>query len=213
MTRRSALTAALLLLALSAGVLLGVLLAGRNGPNAADVGFARDMTTHHRQAIEMATLAREQSEDPAVQLLAYDIESGQTAQVGQMQGWLAAWGETPNTTEPMMGWMGHELEPGEQMPGMAAPEEVERLRTLEGEEFDREFLRLMRAHHFGGLDMAAVGAREANRPEARTLAQKIEAAQSSEVELLDQMLAERGGGQSSPDDHAPGEGGEGTHSH
>jgi len=59
-----------------------------------DAGFARDMATHHDQAVQMAQVVRDNSTDPAVRLLAFDIETGQLAQIGQMRGWLESWGQT-----------------------------------------------------------------------------------------------------------------------
>ena len=54
----------------------------------ADAGFARDMTDHHAQAVEMALIAYQRTEDEAVRLLAYDIATSQQAQIGMMAGWL-----------------------------------------------------------------------------------------------------------------------------
>ena len=56
-----------------------------------DIGFAQDMSVHHRQAALMAGLARDRSADPAIRLLAFDIETNQLEQIGQMQGWLSLW--------------------------------------------------------------------------------------------------------------------------
>ena len=53
-----------------------------------EVGFAQDMSVHHRQAALMAGIARERSTDPAVRSLAFDIETSQLEQIGRMQGWL-----------------------------------------------------------------------------------------------------------------------------
>ncbi len=60
-----------------------------------DVGFSQDMSVHHNQAIEMATIALTGSTDQRVQNLAYDILTTQQNQVGQMQGWLSLWDRAP----------------------------------------------------------------------------------------------------------------------
>jgi uncharacterized protein (DUF305 family) len=60
-----------------------------------DVGFAQDMSVHHRQAVLMAALARERSTDPAIRSIAFDIETNQLEQIGQMQGWLSLWNAAP----------------------------------------------------------------------------------------------------------------------
>jgi uncharacterized protein (DUF305 family) len=58
-------------------------------------------------------------------------------------------------------------------------------------EAERVFLRLMIAHHTGGVAMAQAAVADARTPEVRTLASAIVTAQSSEVRLLQQMLAAR----------------------
>ncbi len=85
-----------------------------------DAGFARDMTAHHDQATQMAQVVRDGGTDPAVRLLAYDIETQQLGQMGQMRGWLQVWGLAEQTNRPRMSWMpaslGHVH--GGLMPGM-----------------------------------------------------------------------------------------------
>ena len=55
------------------------------------MGFARDMMVHHAQAVEMAEIVRDKTENENVRILATDIALTQQAQIGQMQGWLAVW--------------------------------------------------------------------------------------------------------------------------
>jgi uncharacterized protein (DUF305 family) len=79
------------------------------------------------------------------------------------------------------------------MPGMATEDELARLRSLSGTEFDVEFLRLMTRHHQGGFDMAEYAAANAAVPAVRSLARSIADGQSAEVQLMVRMLTERGG--------------------
>ena len=157
-----------------------------------DAGFARDMSTHHRQAVVMAQVERDNGTDPAVRLTAFDIETGQTSQVGQMLGWLESWDQTPQTDIVQMSWMGHPVEPGQLMPGMASTAELTRLKSLSGKALDVYFLQLMIRHHKGGLEMAQYGAAHASEPYVRDLAGKIITAQQNEVVTMEQMLRERG---------------------
>jgi uncharacterized protein (DUF305 family) len=65
------------------------------------------------------------------------------------------------------------------------------LRTLTGVEAERYFLELMIAHHRGGLDMAeALLDRSDYRPVV-ALATGVIAAQTSEIAVMEGMLAER----------------------
>ena len=100
----------LLLVALVALLLggLGGYRLGRDAMPAADsvdVGFARDMSIHHEQAVQMAALVYDRSDDPAVRSLAFDILTTQQGQIGIMSGWLDAWGVPWTTTGPRMAWI------------------------------------------------------------------------------------------------------------
>ncbi|HEX8093278.1 DUF305 domain-containing protein, partial [Jatrophihabitans sp.] len=79
---------------------------GSAAPDASsvDAGLAWDMSAHHRQAVTMAGYVRDHSTDGVVRTLAYDIETSQFNQVGQMQGGLDAWGLPPeNPGTPLSG--------------------------------------------------------------------------------------------------------------
>jgi uncharacterized protein (DUF305 family) len=178
-------------------VVLGIGRDGEANPSAVDVGFSRDMAKHHLQGVEMANVALDRSEDPAVRGLAFDIGTNQTNQVGRMQGWLALWGYSPTGGE-VMSWMeggheGHGAAAGVLMPGMATEEELDGLRSLSGTALDVEFLRLMIRHHQGGLEMAEYAAENGDTAVVRRLGQTIAESQTAETELMTGMLAERGG--------------------
>jgi uncharacterized protein (DUF305 family) len=169
-----------------------------------DAGFARDMSVHHLQGVEMADLALERSSDPAVRGLAFDISSTQANQAGRMQGWLVLWG-VPLTGGEVMAWMsdegdghsGHAVETdmtaGALMPGMATDEELAGLGTLIGTDFDVQFLRLMIRHHQGGKGMADDAAERGAVAAVRSLAASISASQAVETSVMTTMLTERGG--------------------
>src|SRR5689334_16157906 len=75
----------------------------------AEAGFARDMATHHAQAVEMAFVIRDQSHDEALRTLAYDIIATQSTQRGVFMGWLQEWGLPQSSAAVRMAWMpGHE---------------------------------------------------------------------------------------------------------
>ena len=170
------------------------------GPSAVDIGFARDMSNHHQQAVEMAAYTRDNSTDPAIVQIAYDIEQNQSFEEGEMTGWLDTWGLTRYDAHPMS-WMGaqhasHVVDG--LMPGMATPVQMARLRSLHGVALDRFFLQLMIHHHQGGLPMAQFAEQHATEPYVRTLAGHMWAAQSSEIIQMEQMLRQRGGSPLAP---------------
>ena len=191
--RGSWIAATLLAIALAG---LGGLMAKRSAAGApddrsAEAGFARDMSTHHEQAVEMALLIRDRTADAQIKAIATDIVLTQTHQMGQMQGWLDVWGLPATGAEPPMAWMGHPSEG--RMPGMASPEEVGRLSALSGDEADREFLRLMIRHHEGGVPMAQAVLERSDDEVVRRLASAIVKSQQSEVRLMQDILERRGG--------------------
>ncbi len=160
------------------------------GDGSAEAGFARDMMFHHAQAVEMAGILRDKSVSPEMETLATDIALTQQAQIGQMQGWLAVWGLPMTGTKPAMSWMGHPTDG--RMPGMATPEEIEALRGAPPEEAEGRFLRLMIPHHQAAMPMAEAVLDETDRPEVRRLASAIVASQKAEIEVMRDLLEERG---------------------
>lgn len=164
------------------------------GDTSVDAGFARDMSTHHTQAIEMAAYTRDHASDSSIRILARDIETQQYFQVGEMQGWLGNWHLSRSSTRPAMSWMvGHdEMQSDGLMPGMASPAEMDKLETLTGKTLDVYFLQLMLRHHQGGLPMAQYAAQYATEPYVRNLAQKMYESQSGEIIQMEQMLRARG---------------------
>ena len=196
------LSVALLLLAATAGRLLGQRESGAPavpGRDSVDVGFAQDMSVHHLNAVQMASWARDNSTDPAIRQLAYDIESGQTAQIGQMQGWLSLWEAPTQSPDGYMRWMvnmadgmGHVPDGRATMPGMATSQDLARLRATPGLPGDVLFLQLMLRHHQGGADMLRYAAEQAQQPQVRNLAKQMLTAQTAETRQIQQMLADQG---------------------
>ena len=161
------------------------------GEDSAEAGFARDMIVHHAQAVQMAEIVRGKTESEEIRTLAADIALTQQAQIGQMQGWLQVWDLPPTGTEPAMSWMGHPTEG--RMPGMAAPEELDRLQRASPEEADVLFLQLMIPHHEAALPMAEAVLEETEREEVQQLAAAVAASQEAEIRVLQELLQRHGG--------------------
>jgi uncharacterized protein (DUF305 family) len=174
---------------LLAGASLAVLITSRlPGNDSAEAGFARDMMVHHAQAVEMAEIVRFKTESEEIRTLATDIALTQQAQIGMMQGWLDVWGLSPTGTEPAMSWMGHPTEGP--MPGMATPEEINRLKDAQAAEADEQFLWLMIRHHRAAIPMAEAILERTDRPEVRQLAEAIAASQRQEIRTMEAMSRE-----------------------
>lgn len=169
---------------------LGVRRSSAPGKDSPEVGFARDMMMHHAQAVDMATLLRDRTEDPEMRQIALDIMLTQQAQIGQMQGWLALWQYPIASTALPMTWM--DMPANDGMPGMAAQAQLNELRDLQGVEADGLFLQLMIAHHRGGVLMGEAALARVDRPEVRALAQSIVDAQTSEIVAMQTLLQQKG---------------------
>ncbi|MFE9118031.1 DUF305 domain-containing protein [Streptomyces sp. NPDC007172] len=162
----------------------------------ADAGFARDMSTHHQQAVEMSFIVRDRTSDDEVRRLAYDIANTQANQRGMMLGWLDLWGLPKNEASQLpMAWMGMGMQPGADgalMPGMATNTELDRLRGLSGRAAEVLYLQLMTEHHKGGIHMAEGCVQRCTVGPEKQLAQGMVDSQQSEIDLMAQMLRKRG---------------------
>lgn len=190
--------------ALVLGTLLGWMAFAPHHPgtDSAEAGFARDMSEHHSQAVEMSFLAIERAESANVRTLAYDIASSQANQIGQMEGWLRTWDLPTARPGERMAWMaehaahqGHDMatmgEDAPPMPGMATAAEMEQLREADGTDAEILFLQLMITHHVSGVDMARAAVDLAEDREVVRIAQAMVNAQSSEINLMTDLLVER----------------------
>lgn len=194
------------LVALAVGLVAGIAVGRAGGEStpgdtSVDAGFARDMQTHHDQAVQMSLIVRDRTDDDEVRQLAYDILRTQSHQSGQMAGWLQSWGLSPTGSQPVMSWMQghgeHGSGDGEEMsastmPGMASQEELDELEAASGKEAEVLYLQLMTRHHQGGVPMAEAAVAGAESEPVRNLAQKIIDTQTIEVETMTTMLEDRG---------------------
>lgn len=192
--------------ALAAAIALGLgLLAGwavfaphYPGDDSVDAGFARDMNEHHAQAVQLSLLVMQRTDNPEVRRLATDIATTQANQQGMMTAWLGEWGLPMARSGERMTWMaGHDhaamtLPDGVAMPGMASPAEIEQLTASSGRDAEVLYLQLMITHHMSGVDMARAGMDGADDPRVVNLARTMVNGQSSEIDLMSDMLAARG---------------------
>lgn len=152
------------------------------GPNNADdVSFAQNMMPHHKQALELVDLARENSTDPALLELASGIAAAQGPEMGQLSEMLRSWGQNPDAASAHSG---HAMA----MPGMVDTTTMQRLESLRGAEFDTLWLQSMISHHQGAIEMAKAEIANGQNPEAKALAEQIAKAQEAEITQMKQML-------------------------
>lgn len=164
-----------------------------DGVTEADIGFCRDMTVHHMQALDMCQRVLGRDTGDAVQAAAAEVLQNQAMEVGQMRAWLSDWGASTVPPSKVMAWMlctndqqGTALE---NMPGYASGEQLLELSTFTGVDRGRRWLELMRAHHQGGVLMAGEAIALASSNKVVRLAKSQVKTQSYEIYQYDLLLA------------------------
>ncbi|WP_367276276.1 DUF305 domain-containing protein [uncultured Erythrobacter sp.] len=178
----------------------------------ADVDFMQGMSVHHQQAVDMSELVADRTNNEEVVTLAGKILSSQADEIEFMNNWLTERGEKTaflGSHEGHAGHGGHEGHAGHaghgpmeidgkvvvdhsQMAGMASPEQLALLATLEGADFDRLFLTLMIAHHDGAIKMVDHLLEQpgsAADPVLFRFITDIENDQTAEIDAMDVILA------------------------
>jgi uncharacterized protein (DUF305 family) len=139
--------------------------------NRADVMFMNMMIIHHDQAIEMAELAPNRTDNENILELSRNISKAQRAENEQMAEWLRELGYQ----RPVR---------GHRMAGMASQEQMQRLENSSGREFDRLFSELMITHHRGGIQMAQSFIQRGRNPELIEMEKGMVRAQTEEIEKM-----------------------------
>jgi uncharacterized protein (DUF305 family) len=181
---------------LALGIGLGLLIPSLRDPGntSPEAGFARDMKIHHAQAVEMGMIAYQRATDSDVRSLALDIALTQQNQIGQMDAWLRTWGLGPTGPDPAMAWMpeGTKALVDGRMPGMATDAQLAALSNATGKNVDAIFLRLMKAHHLGGIHMAEAILAESDNSEVTRLATAMKENQQQEINVLTNLQTKLG---------------------
>ena len=172
----------------------------RQSYTAADVRFMSNMIGHHAQAIQVARWAGTHGASSQLQILAGRIINAQRDEIALMQQWLRERQQpAPAVSETGM-MVGHESH-AMHMPGMLTEEQMAQLDQARGKEFDRLFLTFMIKHHQGAVSMvkelfSSQGA--ALDDTVFKLASDVSADQTTEIDRMQQMLAELMFGAQSP---------------
>ncbi len=155
------------------------------GSGAADVRFLQDMILHHEQAVRMATtpMGPAAAADPAVSHFAREVLIFQQYEIGLMEAWLQRWGHPRASDDPHA---------GHDMPGMATEDQLVAYEAASGMEVDAGFLRLMTAHHRGGIQMVDDYRGRLQDRLVRELAERIARNQQKEIVEYEQLARRLG---------------------
>lgn len=176
------------------GLGLGLLVNRDDSPSAGsvDVGFLQDMRYHHEQAVGMSFMLLGKPADgsnASVRQVAREIIQSQAFEGGRMAELLRSFGAAvANEGDTAMGWMGMPVPLGE-MPGMATPDQTAQLSEAQGAAADRLFVRLMVAHHQGGIHMAEDAQLRASDDKVKAFARGVVDGQTKEIAELQAIAA------------------------
>jgi uncharacterized protein (DUF305 family) len=161
-----------------------------------DGAFIAEMVPHHEAAIEMAEMAQSSAQRPEIQQLAQEIIAAQDEEISQLEAAHERLFDAP------IGEVDHgSLGLSQEDSGMGHDSSA-----LEGaEDFDMEFIDMMIPHHQGAIRMARIQLESGQDEELNSLAQAIIAAQSAEIEEMNQWR-EQWYGAPSPAGGVPEEG-------
>lgn len=151
--------------------------------NQADIAFAQEMIPHHEQAVDMAEMVPDRTDDQELLDLAADVEAAQDPEIEAMNGMLEQWGEPlPDAHDEHDGHDAHE------MPGMMSEQQMANLAETSGTEFDRLWTEMMIEHHEGAIEMAENQLAEGTNSDAGELAEDIVEVQEAEIAQMQEML-------------------------
>ncbi len=157
----------------------------------ADVRFMQDMIHHHAQALIMAGWAMTHGASDDVKTLAGRINVGQHDEIAFMQRWLSDRHQSTPENHEMHDMPGMSMS-DTLMPGMLNAQQMARLDSARGKDFDQLFLRFMIQHHTGALTMvnrlfATPGAGQEEY--VFRFASDVSTDQTTEIERMETMLA------------------------
>ena len=151
--------------------------------NGVDLHFLAMMTPHHQQAVDMSEIIlAAQGTSAATADLADRIKVGQEEEIDTMVDWAEQWDQ-------------HDLMEQHSQHianGMITPEQLDQLKTLEGEEADTLFLQLMHSHHAGAVAMTQDQIDNGGYQPLVDLAQQMIDVQTAEMREMEQLLEAKG---------------------
>ena len=138
--------------------------------NRQDVMFMNMMIVHHDQAIEMAELSENRTDNENILELSENISKAQSRENEQMRAWMQE--------------LGFQAGNHHRMAGMATEEEMSRLENSNGSEFDQLFSELMIEHHRGGIQMAENFKGQGSHQELESMQKRMIDAQQKEIQKM-----------------------------
>jgi len=149
-----------------------------------DVMFMQNMIPHHSQAVEMAVLVEDRTNNQAIIDIAGRIRKSQADEIAFMSQWLEAREQKVH--------IDHSMHMDHSMMGMATATQMQSLSEAKSTEFDRIFLSLMIPHHEGAVRMVddlLAQSGSAYDPVLYDFVNDVVSDQNAEITRMDGLLA------------------------
>ncbi|GII62169.1 hypothetical protein Skr01_22540 [Sphaerisporangium krabiense] len=144
--------------------------------NNADVQFLQMLIPHHKQAIQMAEMARTKAVHQDVRDLANAIAVTQTYEVRTMTTWLLDWKKSLT----LSGRVKTEHEEHSE----TRQSDIADLGRMEGAKFESTFLAMLIAHQHNAIAMARDEYAKGKNVEVRNLAHRIDLSRTAQVQEM-----------------------------
>lgn len=152
------------MVAVSAGT-LPVASAMEKDKTSYEVDFMKMMSDHHFLAAQMSEICLKKATHDELRDRCQSIITSQKSEIRMMQGWLSQ-------------WYGVQHDPQLPAGGQAM---LNRLNTLSGKAFEREFMKMIISHHALAINMATTCLQDARHSELLNLCKKIITDQAQEI--------------------------------
>lgn len=145
--------------------------------NAGDVVFLQGMIKHHQQGIDLSAMVPAHTSEVQLIALAQQIAAQQRTEIDGFRAQLLQW------EEPLG------VPPGQDIAGMVDRGTVDKLKTLHGSDFDRQWLEAMITYHRGAIAMAHDEIAHGESIDVVSIAKSVAASQQAELDQVNRMLA------------------------
>lgn len=152
--------------------------------NDADMAFLAGMKPHHEQAVEMSDMVLAADPPEAVAAVARKIKDAQSPEIEQMTDMLTDLGQDSGDTSHMGGHSSGMTGHG----GMMSDADMDALMNATGTDAARLYLQGLVRHHQGAIEASDVEIAQGQYAPAVELAEKIKAAQTTEITEMQALL-------------------------
>lgn len=152
---------------------------GKKSAQEADQKFLRHMTWHHEVGVWLSKVAVDKAIRDELRVLGRLMLAQHRAELKVMRDWWQSWYD--EKMEPLS------PEEYDSMPGMPPVEEMHKLETLDGAEFEQKFLLLMMDHHLGAIAMATEVCDTGTDVRVKLFADSIRHTQRNQVQQMKKL--------------------------